>query len=92
MQPTPEATSFVVTHVFDLPGQDGLLTSGKTLSGKLQPGMILQSVDKLQVRVLALEFLSPRDLRTGEVTVSLERTAPSPVKPGAVLRSVALSQ
>jgi hypothetical protein len=92
MHSTPEATSFLVTHVFDLPDRDGLLTSGKTLSGKLQPGMILQDSNNLRVRVLALEFLSPRDIRTGEVTITLERTSPSPVQPGVVLTSVAPSQ
>lgn len=92
MQPTPAATSFLVTHVFDLPDRDGLLTSGKVLSGKLQPGMILQDSDKLRARVLALEFLSPRDMRTGEVTITLERTTPSPVKPNAVLTSVAAKE
>ena len=92
MQPTPEATSFLVTHVFDLPDRDGLLTSGKTLSGKLQSGMILQDSSNLRVRVLALEFLSPRDIRTGEVTITLERTTPSPVKPNAVLTSVAAKE
>jgi translation elongation factor EF-G len=91
MQQTPEATSFLVTHVFDLPDR-GLVTSGKVLSGKLRPGMTLQDSDRLRVRVLALEFLSPRDIRTGEVTITLERTSPSPVQPNAVLTSMAPSQ
>jgi hypothetical protein len=52
----------------------------------------LQDSDNLRVRVLALEFLSPRDIRTGEVTITLERTTPSPVKPNAMLISVAPSQ
>jgi hypothetical protein len=89
MQPRPVATSFLVTHVFDLPDRDGLLTSGKTLAGKLRPGMVLQDSQMRQARVLTLEFLSPRDVRTGEVTITLERTTPSPVQPSAVLTSVA---
>jgi hypothetical protein len=85
---TPPATSFLVTHVFDLTSRDGLLASGRTLEGKIVEGMILQDRDNRQVRVLALEFLSPRDLATGEVTIMLERTDPTPVRADAVLTSV----
>lgn len=88
MASTAPATSFQVTHVFDLPDRDGLLTSGKTLAGKVQPGMVLQDQSGRTARVLALEFLSPRDIRTGEVTVTLERTDPSPVQPSAVLTAM----
>jgi hypothetical protein len=74
-----------VTNVFDLTNRDGLLATGKTLQGKVVQGMTLQDEANRQVRVLALEFLSPRDIAAGEVTILLERTDPSPVQPNAVL-------
>jgi hypothetical protein len=87
MSSTQPATSFVVTHVFDLPNRDGLLVSGKATEGKLAAGMVLRDGSGRSMRVLALEFLSPRDVRMGEVTITLERTDP-PVRPNAVLRTV----
>jgi hypothetical protein len=87
MDPQPTGTTFQVTLVLDLPNQDTLLTSGKTLTGKLTTGMVLQDNQQRQTRVLTLELLSPRDFRTGEVTITLQRTTPSPVHPGAILTS-----
>ncbi|HEX5120528.1 MAG TPA: hypothetical protein VFW65_35565 [Pseudonocardiaceae bacterium] len=81
----PTETSFLVTDVWDLPSRDGLLTSGKTLTGKIRTGMTLRDDAGHQTSVLALEFLSPRDIANGEVTVMLERTDPSPVRLNAVL-------
>lgn len=81
----PTETTFLVTHVFDLPDREGLSTSGKTLTGKVQEGMTLQNDAGHKTRVLALEFLSPRDIKAGEVTILLERTDPSPVHPHALL-------
>lgn len=83
--PPPAETSFLVSMVWDLPGRDGLLTSGKTLAGKVRRGMVLQDDAGRKIRVLALEFLSPRDVATGEVTILVERTHPSPVRPQALL-------
>jgi hypothetical protein len=81
----PTEATFLVTHVWDLPGRDGLTTSGKTLTGKVKTGMTLQNDAGHKTRVLALEFLSPRDIAAGEVTILLERTDPSPVQPQALL-------
>lgn len=86
MDPTP--TKFLVTRVFDLEGRIGLLASGKTLEGKVREGMVLRDESNRRVRILALEFLSPRDMATGEVTILLERTDPSPVQPDTVLMAV----
>lgn len=83
--PAPAATQFLVTRVWDLPDRDGLVTSGKKLAGKLKQGIVLSDEAGRTTRVLALEFLSPRDIATGEVTILLERTRPSPVRPGALL-------
>ena len=85
MSSTPPQTSFLVTRVRDDNFRDGLLVSGKTLTGKIQVGMTLRDVTGLQTRVIQLEFLSPRDVRTGEVTFLVERTTPSPAQPEAVL-------
>lgn len=84
------STTFVVTHVFDLETQDGLLVSGAVRQGKLQQGMRLQDdTTGAMAQVLALEFLSPRDIATGEVTILLERTSPSPARPGVTLTAIA---
>lgn len=91
MSSTPTATSFLVTRVRDHSYRDGLLVSGKTLSGKVQPGMQLQDEAGLQTRVIQLEFLSPRDVRMGEVTFLVERGSPSPAQPDAVLIEVTAS-
>jgi tetratricopeptide (TPR) repeat protein len=87
--PPPAETSFLVSMVWDLPGRDGLLTSGKTLAGKVRRGMVLQDDAGRKTRILALEFLSPRDVATGEVTILVERTHPSPVRPQALLTATA---
>lgn len=87
MNSTPTETSFLVTKVWDLPDRDGLVTSGRKLSGKLKAGMTLQNESGLSTTILALEFLSPRDIALGEVTILLERTNPSPVKPQALLKA-----
>lgn len=87
MEP-PETAIFLVTQVFDLAGRRGLLVSGRTLEGKVRKGMVLQDDSHRQARVLELEFLSPRDVATGEVTILLERTEPSPAHENAILWTV----
>lgn len=89
MAETSTATGLLVTLVFDLPNRDGLLVSGKPLNGRLRQHMILQDQSGTRRRVLHLEFRSPRDLRTDEYTVTLERgTDPDALKPGALLTAV----
>jgi hypothetical protein len=88
MSSTTPATSFLVSEVWDLASRDGLLVSGKTMSGKIRSGMILQDPAGHRTEVLALEFLSPRDIAMGEVTIMVERTQPSPVRPQALLTAV----
>jgi hypothetical protein len=86
---TKTASAFEVALVFDLPGRDGLLVSGKPQEGRLWPDMILQDDSGTQRRILHLEFRSPRDLRTDEYTVTLERGAnPQHVQPGVLLTTV----
>jgi hypothetical protein len=92
MRPQMESTqpaTFLVALVFDLEGRDGLLVSGKTLDGKVRKGMTLENDSRQRAQVLQLEFLSPRDVAEGEVTILLERTDPSPARPQATLRAVA---
>lgn len=81
----PAEVSFLVTRVRDHAYRDGLLVSGQRLNGKLKQGMVLQDREGRRTRVLALEFLSPRDVALGEVTIQVERTDPSPAQPQAVL-------
>jgi hypothetical protein len=81
------ATSFLVTAVWDLPGRAGLMVSGRTLSGKVRSGMTLRDHTGLAAEILALEFLSPRDIAHGEVTIMVQRTNPSPVRPQAMLEA-----
>jgi hypothetical protein len=86
---TRTATAFEVTMVFDLPGRDGLLVSGKPKEGRLWPDMILQDESGTRRRIIHLEFRSPRDLRTDEYTVTLERgSQPETVQPGVLLTTV----
>jgi len=73
-----------VTNVFDLKDRHGLLATGQ-MQGRVRPGMTLQDSRNRTVRVLGLEFRSPRDIATGEVTILLERTQPSPVRPDVIL-------
>jgi WD40 repeat protein len=81
----PAEVSFLVTRVRDHAYRDGLLVSGQRLTGRLRQGMVLQDRAGRRTRVLALEFLSPRDVALGEVTIQVERTDPSPAQPHAVL-------
>jgi hypothetical protein len=91
MSSTSTETSFLVAEVRDHAYRDGLLVSGKTLAGKVQPGMVLRDEARAQTQVIQLEFLSPRDVRLGEVTFLVERTTPSPAHPEAVLTEVPAS-
>ncbi|HEX3784180.1 MAG TPA: hypothetical protein VHX38_31365 [Pseudonocardiaceae bacterium] len=97
-QPKPSAspdfvpTSFLVAEVWDLPSRDGLMVSGTTLEGKIRSGMTLRGDAGQPVRVLSLEFLSPRDIALGQVTVMVERTNPSPVRRDALLTAVPPSE
>lgn len=88
MSSTPPETTFLVTRVRDHVYRDGLLVSGKTLTGKIMVGMTLRDEAGHQARVLQLEFLSPRDVRTGEVTFLVERVTPNPAQPQAVLTAM----
>ena len=85
--PAP-ATSFFVTRVRDDAFRDGLLVSGETLSGKIAVGQMLRDEVGRQTRVIQLEFLSPRDVRLGEVTFLVERTTPNPAVEGVVLTAL----
>jgi hypothetical protein len=91
MSSTSTETSLLVTRVRDHAYRDGLLVSGRTLAGKVQPGMVLRNGAGAQTRVIQLEFLSPRDVRLGEVTFLVERTTHSPAQPEAVLTEVPAS-
>lgn len=78
-------TTFLVTEVWDLPSRGGLMVSGKTLTGKVRSGMTLRNDAGHTTQVLSLEFLSPRDIANGEVTIMVARTDPSPVHRQALL-------
>lgn len=85
-------TSFLVTRVRDHSYRDGLLVSGKTLTGKIEAGMTLNNQTGLRTLVIQLEFLSPRDVRLGEVTFLVERTTPSPARQDALLTGIPITQ
>jgi hypothetical protein len=76
---------FSVETIFDLKGQGGLLVAGWILGGVIKPGMILGDGTGVQTTVLTVEFESPEDRRTGQTTLLLARTTPSPVIQGTVL-------
>lgn len=80
---------FWIEEVFDIPSRGGLLAVGKVLEGEIVQGMTLQDEQtRQQVRVIGLEFLTPRDLATGGTTLLLERSQPSPVRPQATLVAI----
>lgn len=77
---------FSIEEVFDLRQRAGLLASGKFLEGEVLKEMTLQDEKTGRtVKVLALEFQTPRDRREGWTTLLLERTDPSPVVEHAIL-------
>jgi hypothetical protein len=76
---------FSVERMYDLASREGLLVSGWILGGVITPGMTLGDGAGLQTTVLTVEFESPEDRRTGQTTMLLERTTPSPVAIGSVL-------
>jgi hypothetical protein len=92
MSTPPSMTSFQVTHVFDDSYRDGLLVSGKILTGKVEPGMMLSDRTGRQTLVIELDFLSPRDVRLGEVTFLVERGTPSPAQEDAVLTGIPITE
>jgi hypothetical protein len=92
MSAPPSMTSFQVTRVRDHSYRDGLLVSGKTLTGKVEAGMMLSDRTGLQTLVIQLEFLSPRDVRLGEVTFLVERGKPSPAQQDAVLTGIPITE
>lgn len=92
MSAPPSMTSFLVTRVRDDNYRDGLLVSGKTLTGKIEPGMTLSDRTGLQTLVIQLEFLSPRDVRLGEVTFLVERATPSPARQEALLTGIPITE
>ena len=53
--------------------------SGWILGGVIEPGMTLGDGTGAQTTVLTVEFESPEDRRTGQTTLLLARTTPSPV-------------
>jgi hypothetical protein len=75
---------FSVETMFDWTGR-GLLISGMTLGGVIEPGMQLGNGTGARARVLAIEPESPRDRREGWTTLLVERTTPRPVTDRTVL-------
>jgi hypothetical protein len=75
---------FSVEAMFDWTGR-GLLISGFTLGGVIEPGMVLADGTGARARVVAIEPESPRDRREGWTTLLVEPATPSPVERGMVL-------
>lgn len=75
---------FSVEEMFDWTGR-GLLISGMTLGGVIEPGMKLGNGSGARARVLAIEPESPRDRSQGWITLLVEHTTPSPVSDRTVL-------
>lgn len=78
----------LVTRVRDHAYRDGLLVSAKILAGVVEVGMPLHDEAGHQTRVIQLEFLSPRDVATVEVTFLVERKDPSPAHENAILWTI----
>jgi hypothetical protein len=76
---------FSVEKVFDHADRGGLLVSGWILGGVIEPGTTLGDGTGAQTTVVAVDFESPEDRRTGQTTLLLARTTPSPVGLGTVL-------
>jgi hypothetical protein len=81
-----ETAQFSIEEVFDLRSRGGLLAVGRVVAGRISAGMTLQDPSTGQrVRVLGVEFLTPKARQLGRTTLVLERTSPTPVQPGRVL-------
>lgn len=77
---------FTVNMVWDLAGRRGILATGMVREGRVRAGMTLHDEETGQpVRVLALEFLSPREVETGERTILLDRRDAADIVRGSVL-------
>lgn len=77
-----------VEKVYDLPSRDGLLVSGYVLNGTVEEGVVFANPEGARSTVLGVEFDNPRDRATGQITVEMERTSPSPIVRGEVLAAV----
>ena len=81
-----EAALFLIEEVFDVRSRGGLLVSGKVLAGEVSAGETLRdAVTGEGVRVLGVEFETPKDRELGRTTLVVERTSPTPVAIGRVL-------
>jgi hypothetical protein len=79
---------FSVAKVWDLSSRKGLLAAGWVLGGTIEPGTVLADPDGATTTVLSVEFQSPADRESGQTTLLLERTTPSPVVAEVTLTAV----
>ncbi|MEH0935247.1 hypothetical protein [Micromonospora psammae] len=76
---------FRVDEVFDLPARQGLVVCGTMLAGSLQG--VPDFVDELsgeRLRVLGVDFPTPRTRRTGQQLLVVAREDAALVAPGRV--------
>jgi hypothetical protein len=79
---------FVVHRVDDLPMRACVLATG-VLEGRFREGMVLHDEETGQpVRVLGMEFPTPRAMENGEEILLLDRRDADGIDKGAVLADV----
>jgi hypothetical protein len=82
------AVRFIIDTTFDLPGRGGILTPGRLLAGRITAGTVLRSESTGQeVHVLSVEFPTPKQRGTDQVTLLIDRKDLAALTEGAVLIS-----
>lgn len=80
------AVRFIVETTYDLPDLDGILASGRLLSGRITAGTVLREESTGQeVHVLGVEFLTPKQVGTDRVTLRIDREDQAAIAEGSVL-------
>lgn len=77
---------FEVDEVFDISSRGGLVVVGTLTHGEVGPGaMLYDAATGAPVRVLAVDFLTPGAVRTGRVSIVIERADAGSLGRDAVL-------
>ena len=81
-------TRFTVEKTFDLPSRDGILVTGSLLQGSLVGGeTLLVETTNTRIQVLGVEFLTPKQRATNQLTIRVSRQDAAKIAPGAMLTS-----
>ena len=77
------AVQFQVNEVFDIPARGGLIAVGSTRNGEfIGIPKLRDEASGRPIRVLAVDFPTPRTRRTGETILVVDRADAKYVEPG----------